>query len=212
MNPFAEQILPCDSAGDCLNSPENRGSDQDSQCRFCKYAKAGGGVISQWKGFNSKAKHPEIEAEKVAVRKQRHQDAVATRAARDKGKRRRVKTAARAEKKTNDNIIKATKNSGRVNKDGDAVHAGRITIDTKLQSDRIHPIVDLGELDKIRRQARLAGNPIGALVLRNKLGQGVIVMDETDYTKFFTQIIVSIAKELSEPAAEVRACQLIKPK
>jgi hypothetical protein len=56
-------------------------------------------------------------------------------------------------------------------------------LDTKLQSTREHPVIKLDELAKVRVQAKRAGYPIGALVLRNKFNQGFVVMAEEDYAR-----------------------------
>lgn len=81
----------------------------------------------------------------------------------DKGKRKVLKLAVRAEKQTERQLIHATKNSGRSNKDGDHVAAGEITLDTKLQSKRTNPVILLHELVKVGEDARRAGNWMGAL-------------------------------------------------
>jgi hypothetical protein len=91
--------------------------------------------------------------------------------------------AAQAERDTESNIIKATKNSGRSSRDGDHLVAGRITMDTKLQSTRSDPVVRLYELAKVQADAKRAGSLLGCLTLRNKHGVGVVVMSEEDFAR-----------------------------
>ena len=88
---------------------------------------------------------------------------------------------------SNDLCIKATRNSGRTNKDGDHLLAESIVLDTKLQSQRINPQVNLAELDKVRFQAVSHNKAFGALVLRNKHDVGVVVMAEADFAKLVNQ-------------------------
>jgi K+/H+ antiporter YhaU regulatory subunit KhtT len=110
------------------------------------------------------------------------------RLARDKGKKRIVRKAAKAEKTTEQNIIRSTVNSGRSNKDGDHIAAGSITLDTKMQSTRTDMVVHLEELSKVRDDATRAGNSVGGLVLRNKFGVGVVVIREDDFGKILAQL------------------------
>jgi len=80
------------------------------------------------------------------------------------------------------------KNSGRSNKDGDHVAAGEITLDTKLQSKRTNPVILLHELVKVGEDARRAGNWMGALVLRNMNGIGVVAIAEADFARLIQRI------------------------
>jgi hypothetical protein len=111
-----------------------------------------------------------LERQQVRKNKDRDRQAVLSR-------------AAQAESRTQKEVIKATRNSGRVNKDGDHLLFGRITLDTKLQSGAENPIVKLQELDKVRSDAKRAGNPIGGLCIKNKNGRGVVVFDLRDVAK-----------------------------
>ena len=106
----------------------------------------------------------------------------------DKGKRKVLKLAVRAEKQTERQLIHATKNSGRSNKDGDHVAAGEITLDTKLQSKRTNPVILLHELVKVGEDARRAGNWMGALVIRNMNGIGVVAIAEADFARLIQRI------------------------
>ena len=170
------------------------------QCQYCKLASAGGGPMNCWKPWSPGTPHPKLTAEKKQKAQDRREAATAKRKAKSRPKQDLLRRAARAEKQTESNIIAATRNSGRTAQDGDHVHAGRITLDTKLQSGNTHPVVHLDELDKVRGDARRAGNPVGALVLRNKHGRGVVVFDEQDYAQLLLRILQDTAKELVDAA------------
>ena len=126
--------------------------------------------------------HPALQREKRDASFARARAAQEKRQGRDSGKRQVLRKAVRAEKTTESNIIRATKNSGRSNRDGDHVAAG-ITLDTKMQSKRDNPVVLLSELSKVREDAKNGGNSIGALVIRNRHGVGVVAIHEDDFAK-----------------------------
>jgi hypothetical protein len=107
---------------------------------------------------------------------------------RDRAKIQIQAAAVRAEKRSERNIIHATKNSGRSNRDGDHVLAGRITLDTKLQTTRLNPEIHVHELEKVRSDARRAGNPIGGLILRNENGHGFVVLAEEDFARLVKEL------------------------
>lgn len=188
--------VACSEAEKCLNSPENRG-EESAECRYCKYADEGGGAADKWKPWNRIAVHPKKLAEKREARQEKLTERAAKRKTVDRGKQKQGRSAARAEKRTERSLIKSTVNSGRSHQDGDHdMGSGRIALDTKEQKTRINPEVDLAELDKIRLQAAKSGHVIGALVIRNKDGRGVLVMDEADYARYFTRMVAAMAREL----------------
>jgi hypothetical protein len=190
--------VACSEAEKCLNSPDNRGDDS-AECRYCKYADEGGGSADKWKPWNRIAVHPKKLAEKRVARQEKLTERAEKRRTSNKGKKKQYASAARAEKRTERSLVKGTVNSGRKNQDGDHdMGSGRIALDTKEQKTRVNPEVDLVELDKIRLQAKASGHVIGALMLRNKDGRGVLVMDEHDYTRYFTRLVAAMARELVE--------------
>ncbi len=164
---------PCAEAEHCHNAP--------LACESCRLSPGGGPGLRWWPKLD--AKHPVLEAEKKQAKLAKVKAIAVKRAGRDRGRMAVQKQAQAAEKRTERNIIHATLNSGRANQDADHVSAGRITLDTKLQSKRIHPLVKLGQLDKVREDAKRAGMLLGALVLRNSTGRGVVVLDEDDYAR-----------------------------
>jgi len=179
------EVQACDFGRDrCQNSVDVIGQARQ-KCSFCRLAPDNEDLPSHyWKANDIRWKvggHPLLNREKVEARFQRAKNHQTKKLAVDRGKRKLLKKAARAEQTTERNIIHATKNSGRSNRDGDHIAAGSITLDTKLQTTREHPVVILGELEKVREDAKRAGNPIGALVLRNRNGVGVVVMAEADF-------------------------------
>jgi hypothetical protein len=107
---------------------------------------------------------------------------------RDKVRQARLRLATHAEKTTQKNIIRATKNSGRTDKDGDHVAGGYVTLDTKLQSKRLNPVVIATELAKVRNDSASAKTMVGGLVLRSKTGLGVVVFHEDDFAKILNLI------------------------
>jgi len=197
---LAAETVPCEESAQCLNSPESRGGAQTS-CHTCKLALAGGGSLNCWRPWKRGLQHPKLAAQKREAGKQRRAAAQEKRKKRDRSRIDVQRQARRAESKTNRSIIENTLNSGRSHKDGDHVSAGRIALDTKLQSGNENPVVRLAELDKVREDATRGGNPIGALVLRNKHGRGVVVFDEADYSRLIEIIMrqaAVIAASLSE--------------
>jgi hypothetical protein len=178
------QQIPCTEGAMCSNSPINSLYPRCNECRLSPNL-----LLSAprhyWKPRFRNAKHPILEKEKQDAK---HGKAIAKREAekaKDPTKQARAREAARAERKTNAQIIKSTRNSGRVNKDGDHILFERITLDTKLQSKTEHPVVNLHELDKVRRDAKNANQLVGGLLIRNKNGRGVLVIDEEDIGKLY---------------------------
>lgn len=136
--------------------------------------------MKYWKP-DTPAKHPMELAEKKQAGIDRTKALQVRKLTVSKPKQRILLQAERAERQTERNFIHSTRNSGRVNKDGDHVVAGDITLDTKLQSKNINPIVHLHELVKVGADAQRAGKRMGALCLRNSKGVGVVVMTEADF-------------------------------
>lgn len=138
-----------------------------------------------WKPENGRLKHPALLREKFTKARERKAERIKQKRSADPIRKRVQRQAQRAEKSTERNIIKATKNSGRANRDGDHKAGGFITLDTKNQSLRDNPVVLLIELSKVRNDAMNAGNQIGGLVLRNRHNVGVVVFDEKDFARVF---------------------------
>lgn len=167
----------------CKNSVENAG-ELRQKCLFCRLAPDNVGLSGHhWSGLERQMQHPTLKQENRDRAQARTQAARAERLARDPEKRRVLKKAVRAEARTEQAVIRATRNSGRAHRDGDHVAAGQVTLDTKLQSTRTNPLVLLTELAKVREDAARAGNPIGGLVLRNQHGVGVVVFSEGDFAR-----------------------------
>lgn len=174
--------MTCIMASQCRNSEELAGSLR-SMCALCRLSEdnLGRDMTQYWSPIETRLRHPILEAAKRQKKIDKHNKALNKKRQRDPKKRQISRQAQQAEKKTERNIIHATKNSGRRNKDGDHVSAGRITLDTKLQTTRENPVIYLGELEKVREDAMRAGKRIGGLVIRNKYGVGCVVLREDDY-------------------------------
>jgi hypothetical protein len=197
---LAVEVAPCSAAENCLNSPQQRGELQ-AECRNCRLADAGGGSANRWRPSRRGRQHPKLIVEKREAGKERRAAAQTKRLSRSRAKMDVQRKARDAERQTGRSIIENTRNSGRSARDGDHVSIGRIGLDTKMQSARANPVVDLAELDKVREDARRGGSPIGGLVLRNKHGRGVVVFDEADYSRLIGIIMrqaATIAANLPE--------------
>lgn len=166
----------------CKNGVRHKG-EALAQCALCRFAydNLGRSMSHHWIPLEKLLKHPALEAEKYQKKIDKHRQVLDRKRQRDPKKRQVSRLAAKAEKITERNIIHATKNSGRRNKDGDHVSMGMITLDTKLQTTRENPVILLGELEKVRNDAMRAGKQIGGLVIRNKYNVGVVVFSEQDY-------------------------------
>jgi hypothetical protein len=177
------QVQSCDQGSSCQNSVENRG-ETGNKCLFCRLAPGNENLgRDHWKPTDGRTDHLVLKEEKINKSRVQKVERAQKRGSRDKGRKKVQKQAQRAEKSTERNIIEATKNSGRSSRDGDHIAGGFITLDTKHQSQREHPVVLLSELSKVQQDARNAGNSIGGLVLRNKHGVGVVVFNEQDFAR-----------------------------
>jgi hypothetical protein len=172
----------------CTNSVASKGTG-GARCSDCKWSPEADDTTTGdcWRPLDKRTRFPRREEEEREAayqkRKAKLQERAEQRQNKDKRRIRINRAAAQAERATNRAIIHATVNSGRLHNDGDHISAGSIVLDTKLQSTREHPVIKLDELAKVRVQAKRAGYPIGALVLRNKFNQGFVVMAEEDYAR-----------------------------
>lgn len=178
-------VSSCDfGSKNCKNSIENAGEDRN-KCLCCNLAPENVDDLfhyDYYKPVIANTKHPILERRKTQDRMDNANERAEERLNVDRKKRKVLSKAVIAEEKTNKVLdIKATKNSGRVNKDGDHQAGDFISLDTKNQSQRENPIIRLHELEKIRKDAGNAGNPLGGLLLRNKAGLGFIVFTEQDF-------------------------------
>lgn len=169
---------PCKESPECRKGPERRGI-LASFCRDCRFALENGGTHNHWYPATKGLKHPALEAEKRDARRSRIVEKQTARASKDRRRQRVGRNAARAEAGTTDLLVQATRNSGRTNRDGDH-QLGSARLDSKHQSGRLYPVVDLIELDKIRRQAAPG---LGGLVLVNANGRRVVVFDLEEYVR-----------------------------
>jgi len=174
--------VACIEGARCLNSP-SQSFDHKSKCNDCRFSPGAPYFIRthHWKPINPKDKHRKLEEEKRHAKREATIAKAEARKAKDTVKQARVRAAARAERKTNAHIIKATRNSGRVNRDGDSLLFDSVVIDTKLQSTATEPVIHLRELDKVRQDARRNGKCCGVLCLQNRTGRSVIVVDAADF-------------------------------
>lgn len=176
---------PCEMDLVCTNGDLMR--DKLAKCALCRFSpeNLGRDMVHYWSptppARKDRVVHPLLIAEKRKAKADKHFAKVQSKQNLDKSKRKISRLAQNAEKKTEKQIIHATKNSGRRNKDGDHVSIGQVTLDTKLQTTRENPTIFLAELEKVRQDASRAGKFIGGLVIRNKHNVGCVVLKEEDY-------------------------------
>lgn len=193
LNSLDGAALSCSMGSECKNSVENVGEAR-TKCHSCKLSPAFSSfeyvsLSSHWKPIDGKMKHPVLESNKRTAARNRQITRNTTRRLKDRAIQSILFDAGRAERTTERKIIKATKNSGRSNRDGDHLVADKITLDTKLQSKRLNPVVKMTELHKVRQDALSVGNSIGALVLRTKSGAGVVALREEDFALLISMLV-----------------------
>ena len=172
----------CKEKGGCLNGPSHSAAPK---CNDCRLSPTFWGMFLQppghkWKPISHTWKHPVLEQEKRDANRRKVLERQQVLKNKDRDRQAVLKSATQAESRTQKEVIKATRNSGRVNRDGDAILTNKWVADTKLQSTRENPVVLLSELDKVRQDAKRNNYPLGLLVLRNKNNRGVVVLDEKD--------------------------------
>ena len=145
--------MTCNLIENCTNT---------DNCWFCKFTdNYPRGTVNNYRPINKKIKQPLAEQEKKdAKEKEKHLKATAKKSDRSKI----VKNAAKVEEK-----VKASLNSGRVNKDGD-IHSEDLVIDIKSQSKVIDPIINMKEFYKVQEDAIRANKKHGVLCLVNREG------------------------------------------
>ena len=178
--------VPCSMDTSCKNGVAVRG-EQFAKCALCRLSPSNMGRVMahHWVPIKSvdgrKIRHPQLICEKRLIKSVNRLQKLEQKRKRDPNKRKVLRRAAQAEKATERNIIHATQNSGRRNRDGDHIHGESITLDTKLQTTRENPVIQLAELEKVRADAMRSGKQIGGLVIRNKHNVGVVVLTESDF-------------------------------
>lgn len=173
----------CSELLNCKNSITYKGQ-WAAACIGCRLAPGNENLQSHhWRPRDPKLKHPALESEKRKARIDRAVASREKRQSRDPQRRKVSRIAEKAERTTETSIIEATKNSGRSNRDGDHLVVGNITMDTKLQSTRLDPTVNLHELSKVRKDAERAGSFLGCLTIRNRHGVGVVALAEEDFAR-----------------------------
>jgi hypothetical protein len=174
-----QEIAPCSQGASCRNSMIVNPAGE--KCSVCRLAPGNEDYEQQfWSGIKG-TRHVVLDQERAFSQRKAARDKQITRMAKDRKRQKTLTKATKSEANTGNAIIKATVNSGRLYKDGDFSLADCITLDSKLQSNRLHPKVDLAELEKVGQDAKRVGNLLGALVLRNSNDVGVVVMKEEDF-------------------------------
>jgi hypothetical protein len=182
---IVNSATPCLDGEFCKYSPSNHPRPCCNQCRLSPDAPD---FVTEvwWRPINSKYKNRQLEKEKREAKRAKTIAKRQAEKAKDPARKARLAQAERAERRTNAEIIKATRNSGRVNRDGDHLLHDYIVIDTKLQSKAENPVVHLQELEKVRSDAKRSGKSIGVLCIKNKNAKGIVVLDEADFAILVT--------------------------
>lgn len=188
----------CEQGSLCMNSIEHKGAAM-AACRGCKLSPVNiedaGDLPHRWRPIDGKTQHPVLVQEKRQAAKDKNEKKRLDRLGRDKSRTLVLKRAERAERRTTSTFIQATRNSGRVNQDGDHKVANTVTLDTKHQSTRDNPVVFLAELFKVQADSVRAGTTFGALVLRPKNGLGVVAVHEKDFAKLCKMLTIEEVPE-----------------
>ena len=142
-NPFeilVSQGEHCEQWADCENSPWHVGKAR-AKCISCRLAPGGAerGLTAQyWKNSQGK-RHKVLVEEHVAAQRAKVDASYQKIQKRNQARpQQKVQQSARkAEADTNREILEASRNSGRIRGDGDALFDGRVLLDTKQQSKRL---------------------------------------------------------------------------
>ena len=173
-------IQECEAASRCLNSVQLAGGAR-AKCRLCLYA--GNGKLRFWKPVDGREKHPLEVRFREEKRRQARKAAAERRKGKDKKRSLVVRRANREEIRAGaEGGWKSSLNSGRIFHDGDlrtSVGVLQVVLDHKQQPGASWT-VKRHEMDKVRADARRL-NAIGALVLSNRSGKRVVVLDLDDW-------------------------------
>ena len=199
---LASDIVSCEMEKLCYHSPRNSSFPRCHRCCLSDAFTCGSSYLSHWSPITPGTQHPRLIARKLSFTKARCTALLAKRLGVDKDKRRVQRSAKQAERATERDIIKATKNSGRSLQDGDHILNKRVVLDTKEQSTTLNLVVHADELAKVRRDAQRNGYPFGGLVLRNVVGQAVVVMTLGDFAELMRQEDVCLNENKSHPQSQ----------
>ena len=174
------EVACCSEGPFCNNGPSHSIQPKCPDCRLSPNSYLGT-TRHYWKSIDRKHYHPVLEKEKRDAKRRKTIEHREAEKAKDPARKARQRAAQRAERRTNAEIIKSTRNSGRLNRDGDHLFGNNVVIDTKLQSTATNPVVHLYELDKVRADAKRNGRYCGILCIRNKSGRAIIAIDASDF-------------------------------
>ena len=151
----------CEVASNCFNN--------SSGCWMCKYANPE--EPQQWySAINKAIKHPQAVKDREELKRQKRAEATRKKVDKNREKSKIVIESEQAEIR-----VQKTLNSGRTFRDGDLC-TDDLTIDVKMQSRNVNPIIFASEFKKVQTDAIHAGKRHGVLVLENSLGQAYCVM------------------------------------
>jgi hypothetical protein len=148
-------------------------------CYRCRFSGADFAVENCYQPINPTIKHPQLLKEKEERK-------TAEKKAKQEQKLNKNKDRSSLVKKANKAEVKAVKtlNSGRVNNDGD-IKTDNLVIDYKLQTTKENITVYMDELDKVNNDCLRAGKKYGVLMIENKNGRKVVVMEEELFRQVF---------------------------
>lgn len=171
--------------------------NNEIRCWYCKGDNAGSDMFYK-PNDNPKApkRHPIIEREKSEIKTKLKAEKAAKSAANKKEKSKQTLAAMMEQKahKMADRVAKKkfekdfsapTLNSGRVTRDVDhTMHSGQIRLDSKHQSKRKHPLVNLDELDEAVFKGSKFRSDLAGLIIWNEDQRPVVVFDYEDWLRW----------------------------
>ncbi len=182
---LSQDPIACDEGPNCRNSPQNTQVPLCSKCRLCPNNLEDISTMSYWSPNFRGLKHPILEKWKHEKAKNRRELRALSRQGKSRKIQARLRHAEAAERNTEE-VIMATANSGRKSRDGDHVSFG-VTLDTKDQSNRIRPVINWHELDKVRRDATRSGHAVGGLVLQSANQRSAVIIALEDWVILMRQ-------------------------
>lgn len=150
----------------------------DSGCWTCKYA-ASTNVDNAYIPIDKSIRHPQAVKAREDAKLAKRMESKNRSSQKSKERSDIVRKAAKVEDR-----VKATLNSGRINRDGD-MSTKDITIDVKYQSTTINPTISAEEFRKIQNDAKRGGKRHGVLFIVAKDGAEYVVMSKELFSEGF---------------------------
>jgi hypothetical protein len=164
--------MSCNVSENCLNTHRCFNCSFDGD-RFSDYGN------NLYLPIDRSIEHPIILERKLTRKADKKKEKQLEKQQKDKERSALVKKAAKVEEK-----VKASLNSGRVNRDGD-LQSEDLVIDVKYQSTRKDPVIKSDEFKKVNTDCLRAGKRYGILCIENKDGERFYVIGEELFKEKF---------------------------